>query len=255
MRLNLGDDPAVILIASECGIDQDAVVGKLHRLWSWVSEHSTDGSLTNVGQAFVDHHVRTPGFAAAMIKAGWLEVESDGLIIPKFDVHLSESAKKRAVNRYHKANQRVREMSDDSSDKTETVSLYPIDINIKKNSKEHANKCPQDDRDKYRPSNADGKKRYLDWVYLDEKQLKRATAQYTAKGLTKDDLADAIRLLDAWFENNKKIRKSRTDDAKALIGWPLDEVLKRKTSEKKLQAQQAYADAAEFKSFKLGQQA
>lgn len=126
MRLNLGDDPAVIFIADQCGIEQDAVVGKLHRLWSWMSEHSTDGSLTGVSLAFVDRHVRVPGFGAAMIKAGWLEEGADGLIVPKFDAHMSESAKKRAVNRIHQHNKRerdVREMSDDSSDKSGTRSL------------------------------------------------------------------------------------------------------------------------------------
>lgn len=122
MRLNLGDDPAVISIAAECELDQDSVVGKLHRLWSWVSEHSTDGSLTGVPQTFVDHHVRTPGFAAAMIKAGWLEASNSGLVIPKFEVHMSESAKKRAINALQQREKRVREMSEKTTDKSSTRS-------------------------------------------------------------------------------------------------------------------------------------
>lgn len=125
MRLNLGDDPAVILIATETGLDQDTVVGKLHRLWSWVSEHSSDGCMTGVTQSWVDYHLRTPGFASAMVKAGWLEAAERGIVIPKFDVHMSESAKKRAVNRLDQARKRqkdVREMSEESSDKNGTCS-------------------------------------------------------------------------------------------------------------------------------------
>lgn len=125
MRLNLGDDPAVIFIATETGLDQDAVVGKLHRFWAWVSEHSTDGLMTNVVQDFVDRLIRTPGFAAAMVKAGWLGTDKKGLIIPKFDRHMSESAKKRAVNAIHQRQKRqkiVREMSDDSGDESGTRS-------------------------------------------------------------------------------------------------------------------------------------
>ncbi len=72
---------------------------------------------------------------------------------------------------------------------------------------------------------------------------------YQAKGLTEDDFKDAVRLLDGWFSNNPGMRQERTDDYKALIGWPLKEVVKRKTEQQRFARERSYADAAELKVY------
>ena len=76
--------------------------------------------------------------------------------------------------------------------------------------------------------NPAGKKKYLDNVYLDDKQLERVKKYYQRKGLEPEDLQEAIRELDRWFTENPKMRLKRVDDAKALMGWPLDNALKRR---------------------------
>lgn len=99
MRHDLADDPAVIRLAAACALDEDAVVGKLHRLWSWADRHTTDGHAEGVGLAWVDRMARHQGFAAEMVRVGWLEETGQGLAFPRFDRHCSDSAKARALTK------------------------------------------------------------------------------------------------------------------------------------------------------------
>lgn len=107
MRLDLTTDPAVIQIAGRLGLDEYAVVGRLHALWAWASLHSTDGYLRGVTDHWIDRYLATPGIAAALADAGWLRVRSGGIEIPAFDRWLSSSAKRRLVDsrrqRHHRS--------------------------------------------------------------------------------------------------------------------------------------------------------
>lgn len=76
--------------------------------------------------------------------------------------------------------------------------------------------------------NPEGKTKYLDWVYLDDSQLERVKTYYKGKGLDSTDFDEAVRELDRWFVDNPHMREKRVDDAKTLMGWPLDRALQRK---------------------------
>jgi hypothetical protein len=96
MRTDLAEDPAVISIAAACDLDEDAVVGKLHRLWSWADRQSRDGHAC-VTLAWVDRHVACDGFADAMSDAGWLDLSHDGdIAFPNWETHNSKSSKVRS---------------------------------------------------------------------------------------------------------------------------------------------------------------
>ena len=95
MRTDLGDDPAVVQMSELLGIDEFAVVGRLHRLWSWADHHTTDGQTRGINAKWVDRYVNHQGFAAAMIESGWLRITEDILKFPKFDSHNGSSAKSR----------------------------------------------------------------------------------------------------------------------------------------------------------------
>lgn len=99
MRHDLADDPAVIRLATACRLDEDAVIGKLFRLWSWADRHTMEGKADGVGLEWVDRTVRCPGFAAEMVRVGWLEETGHGLTFPRFDRHCSDSAKSRALTK------------------------------------------------------------------------------------------------------------------------------------------------------------
>ena len=97
MRHDLADDPAVIRVAADLSIDEDMVIGKLFRLWSWADRHTTDGEAEGIGQAWVDRLTRCEGFGAALERAGWLEKKTGGLCFPRFHRHCSDTAKARAL--------------------------------------------------------------------------------------------------------------------------------------------------------------
>ena len=98
MRTDLRDDPDVIAIADALDLSGDLTVAKLHTIWSWADAQTTDGTVPRVKPAWLDEHVGIPGFSEAMQSVGWLEIDDDGLTFPNFDVHMSEGAKKRAVD-------------------------------------------------------------------------------------------------------------------------------------------------------------
>jgi hypothetical protein len=97
MRCDLHDDPAVIGIAFEMGMDEADVVGRLHKIWCWADRQTVDGNASSVTSAFVDRLTHTPGFAKAMQNQGWLVVENGGIRIPNFNRHNGKSAKNRAL--------------------------------------------------------------------------------------------------------------------------------------------------------------
>lgn len=99
MRHDLADDPAVIRLASACGLDEFAVLGRLHTLWSWADRHTTGGHAEGLGMDWVDRKVRCDGFAVEMVRVGWLEETGSGLAFPRFDRHCSDTAKARALTK------------------------------------------------------------------------------------------------------------------------------------------------------------
>ena len=95
VRIDLGDDPAVIRMASTLGLDEDAIVGKLHRLWSWADRHATNGFAIGINPKWVDRYVNCPKFSDSIMSVGWLEFCENGVTFPNFDRHNGKSAKTR----------------------------------------------------------------------------------------------------------------------------------------------------------------
>lgn len=93
------DKPEVLAIASRLGIDPDAVVGKLVRIWSWFDTHTTNGNAVGVTYAFIDRLAGVTGFAEQVALVGWLEQNGHTLTLPNFDYHTGETAKKRALGK------------------------------------------------------------------------------------------------------------------------------------------------------------
>ncbi len=115
MRHDLADDPAVLALSQRTGASLEQVVGCLHKLWSWADRHTTNGHAPVTPVSWIDAFVHVDGFANVLLDIGWLvcnerdtEGDMSGFSIPKFGVHNSESAKKRAVEAKRKRKQRSR---------------------------------------------------------------------------------------------------------------------------------------------------
>ena len=91
------EKPEVLAISSRLGLDPDAVVGKLVRIWSWFDTHTINGNAESVSFAFLDRITGVTGFAEQMMLVGWLIQNGSVLTLPHFEYHNGETAKKRAL--------------------------------------------------------------------------------------------------------------------------------------------------------------
>jgi hypothetical protein len=115
MQKDTPDKPEVLAIASRLGIDPDAAVGKLVRIWSWFDTHTTDGNASCVTYAFLDRLAGVTGFAEQMSLVGWLVEKGHSLSLPNFDYHTGETAKKRAMGQKRQEKHRSNANSNASS--------------------------------------------------------------------------------------------------------------------------------------------
>lgn len=120
IETGLGHKPEVVALAAALGLDRDAVVGKLVTFWSWADQHYDERDGASVTAAYIDELVRAQNFAENLKKVGWLKGENLHFTIPKFDRHMSESAKKRARDMRRKKLDRARTKSGQNPDPNRT---------------------------------------------------------------------------------------------------------------------------------------
>jgi hypothetical protein len=109
IRNDLDEDPHVLRLQELLGNpDIDLVVGKLRRLWKYADRFTVDGRIIFADEARIDGIVSFAGFAAALRSVGWLEFDGSGAVIPRFDEHNGESAKRRSMNTFRQQTSRRR---------------------------------------------------------------------------------------------------------------------------------------------------
>lgn len=106
VRVRLVDDPAVLAIGTRFGILPETVVGYLIRAWSWATDQLADGHAPGVTLAHFDRVVGLQNFGESLVEVGWLRVTKSGLIFPKWDRHLSQGSKARALATNRKSQER-----------------------------------------------------------------------------------------------------------------------------------------------------
>lgn len=167
MRVNLSRDPAVVSIARRLKMDPRDVVGRLHEVWSWYDQHTTDGSGRGIDADFIDDLAGKRGFAQAMASTPlvpWLVIDAEGVHLPRFERHNGASAKRRAMEadrkqRGREADERpqpVREMSASDADTPRTESGRDADQKEKENkNKTETPLTPLSEGPGLRPAGAD----------------------------------------------------------------------------------------------------
>ena len=109
MRTRLAEERSVMLICDLTGLDTFSVVGRLHAIWSWAGEHTTNGEVKDVTLKTIDRVTNFSGFAEAMRSAKWLEIADDGTIrFPEWKKYNSKAAKRRALDAARQARRRAK---------------------------------------------------------------------------------------------------------------------------------------------------
>lgn len=118
MRADLHTHPKVVRMASALKADRLRIVGGLHSAWCLFDVHSVDGFLDGYSADTLDDLIGFPGFSRAMMAVGWLEENGESLVMPHFEAHNGQSAKRRAQDADRKRN--VRKASASEADKNRT---------------------------------------------------------------------------------------------------------------------------------------
>jgi len=125
VEVTLPDKTEVVQMASKLKLDQDAICGKLVRIWAWADQNEINGNAIPITVDFIDRATYCPGFSEALKEVGWLEEQNGSLTFPRFDRHNGQVAKKRAETKRRVANSRSAKKSVEA--KVETVAA-PSDV-------------------------------------------------------------------------------------------------------------------------------
>jgi hypothetical protein len=101
--------PEVLKISELLGIHPAHAFGLCVRFWVWCDDQMSDGHAIAVTDVTLDAQIGHVGFADALRKVDWLQVRSGSLVVPRFDRHLSESAKNRALSHRRQQNKRAKD--------------------------------------------------------------------------------------------------------------------------------------------------
>lgn len=118
MRADLHTHPKVVRMASALKADRLRIVGGLHSAWCLFDVHSVDGFLDGYSPETLDDMIGFPGFARSMMAVGWLEMDGENLVMPRFSEHNGQSAKRRAQDAARKRD--VRKKSATEADNLRT---------------------------------------------------------------------------------------------------------------------------------------
>ncbi|MDR3445967.1 hypothetical protein [Dyella sp.] len=118
MQTNLLTHPKVVRMSSALKTDRFRIIGGLMSVWSLFDAHSEDGRLSGYTTETLDEMAAWTGFSAAMMSVEWLQVDGENLVLPRFDAHNGQSAKRRAQDADRKRN--VRNASASEADKKRT---------------------------------------------------------------------------------------------------------------------------------------
>ncbi|OYW75148.1 MAG: hypothetical protein B7Z37_14705 [Verrucomicrobia bacterium 12-59-8] len=120
------DKPEICSLATQLRLDDDAVVGKLVRLWSWAELNRIDPNDLGVTKEFIDKIVGGKGFAAALEKTGWLIETNEKLSFRNFKRHNSPVAQNKALTAKRVARHRLRKAAVTEKVTDEPLAVKPV---------------------------------------------------------------------------------------------------------------------------------
>lgn len=196
------DKPEVCQIADLADIDQDAVVGKLMRVWAWFDQQTEKGNAPSVSKKLLDRSVGVIGFCDHMKAVGWM-AESEGVIsLPHFERHNGKTGKNRALTAKRVSNHKTK------ANAASVTSPLP---------KEEKNKEPLSTRDSVDPRMPS--EMTLDWN-PDDKLLKTYSVH---SGVALDLFTEeARRAFTAHYEPRGQVN-TQAEWVQMLVKWVLND--------------------------------
>jgi len=196
------DKPEVCQIADLADIDQDAVVGKLMRVWAWFDQQTEKGNAPSVSKKLLDRSVGVSGFCDHMKAVGWM-AETEGVIsLPHFERHNGKTGKNRALTAKRVSNHKTK------GNAASVTSALP---------KEEKNKEPLSTRDSVDPRMPS--EMTLDW-HPDQKLLKTYSVHSgVALSLFTEE---ARRAFTAHYEPRGQVN-TQAEWVQMLVKWVLND--------------------------------
>jgi hypothetical protein len=195
MRSDLFTHPKIVRMASALKADKLRTVGGLMSVWCLFDAHSVDGDLDGYTFAEVDEHLRWPGFADAMCAIGWLSETEKSLVLPEFDTHNGQSAKRRAQDADRK--KEVRKASASDADKLRTREEKRREEKKEEIQGEAPRKRSTQTPSLAKPDDVD-QQTWGDWLAL--RKAKRAPVTETVVMGARDEANKAVMTLDAFLQ-------------------------------------------------------
>ena len=221
MRLDLLEDPAVMEMAEAMDVREEVIVGYCHAFWSWVSRQCHAGSVTGVTLVSLGRRLNLPGFPEQLRDVGWLEYDDSGdrpvITIPKFERHLSQSAKTRA-----NAKDRQRRKRDSCHADVTVVSRSERDKSVTREEKRREEKST---RTKVRVGTRA-------FVSQNPPSVDEVRAYCQQRG----NSIDPERFVDYYTSNGWKVGKNPMKDWKAAIRqWEKSDITKKESENRAIE--------------------
>src|SRR5581483_2237700 len=128
MRTRLAEERAVLQLCELTDLDEFAVIGRLHAIWSWAGEHTSIGEVRDVTLKIIDRIARRENFGDAMLSVKWLEIVPEGGIrFPRWKKHNDKAARQRhlAAQRAARAREKKRALQRDAERDASVTSHAP----------------------------------------------------------------------------------------------------------------------------------
>jgi hypothetical protein len=122
VEIGLPEKPEVMRLARILNISRPQVVGEVFKFWVWADKNTVDGVVDGVEASDIDDVMSVPGFAQALSDVGWLTIDAQRrrVVIPNFERHNGESAKKRALKNERQSRWRANATSTQASTSAST---------------------------------------------------------------------------------------------------------------------------------------
>ena len=108
---NIDSKPEVLEIADRVDCDIEVVVGRVVRLWAWAQLNCTDGEARVSMRTLCRIAGGDAAFWTAVRDSGWLVLEDQAIVIPRWDERFSQAAKARRLHARRSADSESRRSS------------------------------------------------------------------------------------------------------------------------------------------------